>query len=167
MMRLSEMLDRCRADIREIMPWDLVDRMKENPDLLILDVREPKEYEAMHISGSINVPRGVLESACEWDYEDTVPELVLGREKEIVVVCRSGRRSAFAALTMQQLGYCNVVSLRTGLRGWNDYEEPFENGAGDPVETDIADDFFLSKVRPDQRAPGARQSPPADGGRKE
>jgi rhodanese-related sulfurtransferase len=156
MMRLSDLLDRCRADIREIMPWDLVDRIRENPHLFILDVREPKEYEAMHIAGSINVPRGVLESACEWDYEDTVPELVLARDREIVVVCRSGRRSAFAALAMQQLGYGNVASLRTGLRGWNDYEEPFENGKGEPVDADTADDFFLSKVRPDQRAPVGR-----------
>ncbi|HWR00268.1 MAG TPA: rhodanese-like domain-containing protein [Chlorobaculum sp.] len=157
MMRLSELLESCRAEIREIMPWDLVDRMKANPDLLILDVREPKEFEAMHISSSINVPRGVLESACEWDYEDTVPELVMAREREIVVVCRSGRRSAFAARTMQQMGYGKVVSLRTGLRGWNDYEEPFENGAGETVDAGIADDFFLSKVRPDQRTPVLRE----------
>ncbi|NTW52008.1 MAG: rhodanese-like domain-containing protein [Chlorobiaceae bacterium] len=156
MTRLSDLLEKCRADIREIMPWDLAERMTENPELLILDVREPKEFEAMHISGSINVPRGVLESACEWDYEDTVPELVTAREREIVVVCRSGRRSAFAALTMQQLGYANAVSLRTGLRGWNDYDEPFLDGAGQTVDTDMADDFFLSKVRQDQRAPSAR-----------
>ncbi len=153
MMRLSDLLETCRADIREIMPWDLVDRMNANPDVLILDVREPKEFEAMHIPASINVPRGVLESACEWDYEDTVPELVLAREREIVVVCRSGRRSAFAAKTMQQMGYGKVVSLRTGLRGWNDYDEAFQNSAGEKVETETADDFFLSKVRPDQRAP--------------
>jgi rhodanese-related sulfurtransferase len=152
-MRLSDLVGRCRAEIREIMPWDLVDRMKENPELLMLDVREPWEFDAMHIHGSINVPRGVLESACEWDYEDTVPELVRARDKEIVVVCRSGRRSAFAAFTMQQLGYTNVASLKTGLRGWNDYDEPFENGAGQAVDTETADDFFLAKVRPDQRAP--------------
>jgi len=156
MMRLRDLLEQCRADIREIMPWDLVDRMKDNPQLLIIDVREPREFDAMHIQGSVNVPRGVLESACEWDYEDTVPELVMAREREVVVVCRSGRRSAFAAWTMQQLGYTNVASLKTGLRGWNDYEEPFENGAGELVETEIADDFFLSKVRPDQRAPVSR-----------
>ncbi|NTU59213.1 MAG: rhodanese-like domain-containing protein [Chlorobiaceae bacterium] len=155
MMRVNDMVGRCRAEIREIMPWNLVDRMKENPELLILDVREPKEFAAMHIPGSINVPRGVLESACEWDFEDTVPELVLAREREVVVVCRSGRRSAFAAWTMQQLGYASVASLKTGLRGWNDYEEPLQNGAGETVDAEIADDFFLSKVRPEQRAPVA------------
>ena len=153
MLHLSDMVETCRQEIREIMPWVLVERIKANPDLLILDVREPAEFASMHIAGSINVPRGVLESACEWDYEDTVPELVRARPREVVVVCRSGRRSVFAAYVMQQLGYTEVFSLRTGLRGWNDYEEPLENGAGEEVDPDEADRFFLPRVRPDQKAP--------------
>lgn len=157
MMRLSDIVRECLAEIREIMPWHLVDRMQENPGLLLLDVREPEEFAAMHIGGSINVPRGVLESACEWDYEDTVPELVLARDREIVVVCRSGRRSALASRVMQQLGYRNVVSLKTGLRGWNDYEEPLEDGSGRPVDPEAADLFFLSKVRPEQRSPASKR----------
>jgi len=150
------MVRNCLQEVREIMPWNLVERMQENPGLLILDVREPAEFEEMHIAGSINVPRGVLESACEWDYEDTVAELVLSREREVVVVCRSGRRSVLAAFAMQQLGYTNVVSLKSGLRGWNDYEEPLENSVGETVSADVADLFFLAKVRPDQRAPARK-----------
>lgn len=153
MMRVSDLLAKCRAEIREIMPWDLVDRMKENPDLLIVDVREPAEFDAMHIAGSISVPRGVLESACEWDHEDTVPELVSARAREVVVVCRSGRRSAFAVQVMQQLGYTGVVNLKTGLRGWNDYEEQLVGGDGFPVAPDVADRFFVPRLRPDQHAP--------------
>jgi len=155
MSRLNDLLEKTLSEIREIMPWNLVDRMAENPELIILDVREPKEFETLHIEGSIHVPRGVLESACEWDYDDTVPVLVTGRDKEIVVVCRSGRRSAFAAKTMQELGFTNVVSLKTGLRGWNDYEEPLVNSAGETVDEEFADDFFTSKVRPDQLKPKA------------
>ncbi|RXM22291.1 rhodanese-like domain-containing protein, partial [Citrobacter sp. AAK_AS5] len=105
-------------------PWDLEERRAANTALLILDVREPYEFYAMHIPGSINVPRGILESACEWDYEETVPELVTGRDREIVVVCRSGYRSILATHVMQVLGFTNVASLQTGLRGWKDYEQP-------------------------------------------
>ncbi|MEW8146831.1 MAG: rhodanese-like domain-containing protein, partial [Candidatus Thiodiazotropha endolucinida] len=72
------------TDVKEIMPWDLEERMQDNPGLLIVDVREPYEYDAMHIEGSLAVPRGILESACEWDYEETVPELVNARQREIV-----------------------------------------------------------------------------------
>ncbi|ACF45091.1 Rhodanese domain protein [Prosthecochloris aestuarii DSM 271] len=150
MLRYSDMVSNCLERVREIMPWDLVDRMKENPSLMILDVREPGEFEAMHIPGSLNVARGILESACEWDFEETVPDLVRAREREIVVVCRSGRRSVLAVDTMQQMGYADVVSLKTGLRGWNDYDEPFEDGSGVGVSPSVADSFFLSGVRPDQ-----------------
>lgn len=153
MERLGELIGRCLPDVREIMPWDLVDRMKASPGLVILDVREPHEFAAMHIIGSIHVPRGVLEWACEWNMEETVPLLVNAREREIVVVCRSGRRSILAAWTMQQqLGYRDVVSLRSGLRGWNDYEEPLYDLGGNPVTPEDADRFFLPKVRPDQRS---------------
>jgi rhodanese-related sulfurtransferase len=145
----------CLTDIREIMPWDLEERLQENPDLLILDVREPNEFDAMHIAGSINVPRGILESACEWEYEETVPDLVNAREREVVVVCRSGHRSVLAAHSLQVLGYENVVSLQTGLRGWKDYDQPLEDAQGRSVDLDDADVYFTPRVRPDQMRPPA------------
>lgn len=155
MLRYSDLISECRSRVREIMPWDLTQRIAENTGLLILDVREPGEFEAMHIRGSLHVPRGVLEAASEWDFEETVPELVEARDREIVVVCRSGRRSILAADTMQKMGYRDVVSLKTGLRGWNDYEEPLEDGSGSPVPEEEADRFFVPSVSPLQRG-GAR-----------
>ena len=155
MVSYRELVQNCLSDVQEIMPWDLVTRMAENPDLLIVDVREPYEFDALHIKGSINVPRGILESACEWDYEDTVHELVKARNRDIVVVCRSGHRSVLAVHTMQMLGYAKAISLRTGLRGWNDYEEPLWNSAGTLVDTVYADEYFTVKLRPDQKTPKA------------
>jgi rhodanese-related sulfurtransferase len=143
----------CLGDVREIMPWDLEVRLAENPDLLVVDVREPYEYDAMHIEGSIAAPRGILESACEWDYEETIPELVKAREREIVVVCRSGYRSVLAAFSLHLLGFKNVASLKTGLRGWNDYEQPLVTRQGEPVDIDVADDYFTPKLREDQLSP--------------
>jgi rhodanese-related sulfurtransferase len=153
MKNFLELIRGCLTDIREIMPWDLEERLQENPDLMIVDVREPAEFDAMHIQGSINVPRGILESACEWDYEETIPELVQAREREIVVVCRSGYRSVLAAHSMQVLGYQNVVSLQTGLRGWKDYDQPLEDGQGQDVDLDDADVYFTPQIRPDQQRP--------------
>ncbi len=141
------------SDVQEIMPWDLEERLADNPDLLLLDVREPDEFAAMHIAGSINVPRGILESACEWDYEETVPELVQARAREIIVICRSGYRSVLAAYSLNVLGYQTVVSLKTGLRGWKDYEQPLINAAGAAVDLDDADEYFTTKLRPDQQRP--------------
>ena len=153
MLSYSELVRSCLSEVKEIMPWDLVERVKEHPDLLILDVREPYEFDALHIQGSINVPRGILESACEWDYEDTVPQLVKARKREIVVVCRSGKRSALAVHTMQLLGYEHACSLRTGLRGWNDYEEPLWSSDGSKVDEAEADEYFTAKLREDQKSP--------------
>lgn len=153
MLTFNDLIEQSLAHVREIMPWDLAGRMAGNADLLIVDVREPYEFEAMHINGSLCVPRGILESACEWDYDETVPELASARQREIVVVCRSGRRSVMAVAVMQLLGYENVVSLKTGLRGWNDYEEPLVDRDGSVVDVDLADDFFTSRLRPDQRRP--------------
>ena len=135
------------------MPWDLEERLQENPQLLIVDVREPNEYAAMHIEGSMNVPRGILESACEWDYEETEPELVQARGREVVVVCRSGYRSVLAANAMMLLGYEDVVSLSTGLRGWKDYEQPLVDRGGNQVDLDDADVYFTPRLRPDQIRP--------------
>ncbi|NTU54430.1 MAG: rhodanese-like domain-containing protein [Chlorobiaceae bacterium] len=155
MVRFIELIRSCLSDVKEILPWNLVDRLKENPGLLILDVREPNEFDAMHIPGSMNVPRGILESACEWDFEETEPELVNARQREVVVVCRSGHRSILACHSLQVLGYENVVSLKSGLRGWNDYEEPLVNRAGETVDPEFADDYFTAKLRADQIRPKA------------
>ena len=156
MMKYTDLIQDCLSQVRELMPWDLEERLQKNPDLLIVDVREPYEFDAMHIRASINVPRGVLESACEWDYEETIPELVQGRDREVVVVCRSGYRSVLAAFNMQLLGYRDVVSLKTGLRGWNEYEQPLVDRSDAVVDIEGADEYFMPALRPEQLRPAKK-----------
>jgi rhodanese-related sulfurtransferase len=154
-LRYAELLADALARVREIQPWDLSERLaRPAPPLLLLDVREPAEFAAAHIEGSINVPRGVLESACDWDYDDTEPALAGGRERAIVVVCRSGNRSLLAADAMQRMGFGDVVSLKTGVRGWNDFEQPLVDAQGRSVSTDEAEPLLAARVRPEQRRPG-------------
>ena len=149
-MKLDDLVAQALENIEELFPWDLQEFLQQNPDALLLDVREPEEFRAMHIRNSVNVPRGILESACEYDYEDTVPELVEARNKDIVVVCRSGKRSALAADTMRLLGYSRARSLKTGLRGWSDYELELVNNDGKVIHEDEADDYFTPRLRPEQ-----------------
>jgi 3-mercaptopyruvate sulfurtransferase SseA len=82
-----------------------------------------------------------------------VPELAAGREREIVVICRSGNRSILAAHTMKRMGFKNVASLKTGVRGWNDFEQPLIDANGKAVDIDDADEVLASKLRDDQRRP--------------
>ncbi len=88
-------------------------------------------------------------------FDETVPLLAAGRNREIVVICRSGYRSALVADVMRQMGFTRVASLRTGVRGWNDFEQALENAAGNPVDADAADELLAPHLRPEQRKPKA------------
>jgi len=154
MKRFTDLVAETLANITEEFPWDIDDKMNDSDQRpLILDIREPDEFSAMHIQDSLHVPRGILESACEYGYEETVRELVEARDRAVVVACRSGNRSTLAAFTMQLLGYQQVSSMKTGLRGWNDYELPLVDATGHEVPVDVADEFFTTRLRPDQMAP--------------
>jgi rhodanese-related sulfurtransferase len=153
MKRYDELVEDALARVREVTPWDFGRRYQSGDVPLLLDIREPAEFDALRIPGSINVPRGILEQSCEWDYDETVPELVAGREREIVVICRSGKRSVLAADVMQQMGFANVSSLKLGIRGWNDAELPMEDANGNVIDADAGDELLASRVKPEQRKP--------------
>jgi rhodanese-related sulfurtransferase len=139
--------------VDEVLPWDLEEEIEQNPELIVLDIRELNEFELMHIKGSLHVPRGVLEGACVWNYDDTIPALAQSRGQNIVVVCRSGNRSALAALTMQQMGFEQVRSLKLGIKGWNDNDLEMLNNQGDIVDVDQIDEWLNRAVAEDKLKP--------------
>ena len=138
------------TEIDELFPWDLEEHLENHPETLLLDIREPDEFDGAHLKNSIHVPRGILEQACEWDYAETIPELVNARERPVLVICRSGNRSVLAALTMKLLGFKNLMSLKMGVKGCNDSDIALINKAGEVADPDWADEFFNPKVRDDQ-----------------
>lgn len=156
MKRYDDFVADALGRIREITPWDLGKRLRAGEAPRLVDVREATEFAMLHIPGSINVPRGVLEQSCEWDYDETVPDLAGERERETVVICRSGKRSALAADVMRQMGFPNVLSLKLGVRGWNDAELPLVDGDGNALDPDAADERLAPRVRAEQRKPGPK-----------
>jgi sulfur-carrier protein adenylyltransferase/sulfurtransferase len=84
----------------------------------VVDVREQGEWDEGHIPNAVHVPRGHLESRIE----GTLPD----RSRPVVVYCASGNRSAFAAKTLDELGYEKVVSLAGGFTDWKRNGFPFE-----------------------------------------
>ncbi len=78
----------------------------------VLDVREPDEYQEGALAGAIHIPRGHLESQVEGR--------ILDKTTPVVVYCAGGVRSAFAAKTMQELGYETVESMEGGYGRWKD-----------------------------------------------
>ncbi|HAD99285.1 MAG TPA: sulfurtransferase [Gammaproteobacteria bacterium] len=139
--------------VDEVLPWDLEEEIEQNPGLIVLDIRETDEFEMMHIKGSLHVPRGVLEGACVWNYDDTIPALAKSRDQNIIVVCRSGNRSALAALTMQQMGFKQVRSLKLGIKGWNDNDLEMLNNQGDIVDINQIDEWLNRAVPEDKLKP--------------
>lgn len=155
MKHFNDLIAECLPEVEEIFPWDLEEKLQQDEPPILLDVREANEYDALHIPNSLFVPRGLLEAACDWDYDDTVPELAGGRDREIVVICRSGNRSVLAAHTMIKMGFKNVCSLKTGIRGWNDFEQQLIDKDGADVDIDDADEILAVKLREDQKRPAA------------
>ncbi len=98
----------------EINPRQLASRMRANPDLFLLDVREPFEIEICHIDGAWQIPLGVLPLR----YAE-VPQ-----DREVVVHCRSGARSAQAVQFLQSRGYTRVQNLVGGILRWIDEIDP-------------------------------------------
>ena len=139
--------------VDEVMPWDLEEELEQNAQLFLLDIREADEFEMMHIKNSIHVPRGVLEGACCWNYDDTVPALASTRDQDVVVICRSGNRSVLAAQSMQQLGFTRVRSLKLGIKGWNDNDIEMVDGQGNIVDIDAADEWLNTPVPADKLDP--------------
>ena len=149
-MNYTQLLEQTSAQINEIMPWDLADYLAAEPDAMIVDVRETHEYEKLRIKDSITVPRGILESACSWDFNETVPELAAAKQRSVLLLCRSGHRSAFAALSMQVLGFEKVTSLKLGLKGLNDEDYPIYKAGKDKIDADMAEQWLNPPLRREQ-----------------
>ena len=116
-----ELLSQVKDEIDEV---DAVHAREliETGDPLILDVREQDEWDEGHIPGAVHIPRGNLESRIESAAAD--------RARSIVVYCAAGNRSAFAAKTLEELGYEDVVSLAGGFTDWKRNGFPLELATG-------------------------------------
>lgn len=79
---------------------------------LLIDVREADEYSAAHISGAINIPRGLLEFKLSNDAQ------LAERTLKLVLYCKNSGRSALAADALREMGYRNVLSLAGGIEAW-------------------------------------------------
>ena len=110
MASFRELLQQAKAEIREVDTAGGEQLLAEGWTLL--DVREPDEYEQGAIAGSVHIPRGQLESSIE----NRVPD----RSTPLVAMCAGGVRSAFAAVTLEQMGYTDVVSMDGGFNKWKD-----------------------------------------------
>src|ERR1700751_3631656 len=102
MASFRELLKATKSQIREVDTAAAAEAIAR-PGTVVLDVREPEEYNQGAILGALHIERGNLESKIE--------SRVTDRSAPIVIHCASGIRSVFAAKTLQDLGYTDVVSM--------------------------------------------------------
>jgi molybdopterin/thiamine biosynthesis adenylyltransferase/rhodanese-related sulfurtransferase len=105
-----DLLSQTKQQIREVDTAEAA--ASRDAGAVVLDVREPEEYQQGAIPGAIHIARGNLES----NIENRIPD----KQVPVLIHCASGVRSVFAAKTMQELGYTDVVSVKGGFNRWKD-----------------------------------------------
>jgi molybdopterin/thiamine biosynthesis adenylyltransferase/rhodanese-related sulfurtransferase len=121
MTNYRDLLQQVRSEISEIDATHARERI-ESGEPVVVDVREQDEWDEGHIAGAVHIPRGHLESRIE--------RLAPDPSRPVVVYCSAGNRSAFAAKTLTDLGYEDVVSLAGGFTDWKRNGFPVQLQAG-------------------------------------
>jgi sulfur-carrier protein adenylyltransferase/sulfurtransferase len=116
-----ELLQQVRAEIGEV-DATRARELVESGEPVVVDVREQDEWDEGHIPGAVHIPRGHLESRIERAAPDPA--------RPIVIYCSAGNRSAFAAKTLEEMGYEDVVSLAGGFTDWKRNGFPVQLQAG-------------------------------------
>lgn len=106
-----EMFADAKARVTEVSAADTIARRAADASLVLIDVREDREWNLGHAAGAHHMSRGMLENKID----AAVP-----RDAAIVLYCASGNRSALAAESLKQMGYTNVASMAGGFRAWVD-----------------------------------------------
>lgn len=115
------MVDEARATIPEITLEQARERLAQNPNAVLLDVREDTEWAAGHAAEAVHLGKGILER----DIERMFPET--GRE--LIMYCGGGFRSAMTAAAAKKMGYTNVFSLIGGYKAMVQASWPMKTGS--------------------------------------
>jgi molybdopterin/thiamine biosynthesis adenylyltransferase/rhodanese-related sulfurtransferase len=104
----SDLFRQVRAATREVSPAE-AQRLHE-AGAVLLDVREPVEWDAGHLPDAVHIPRA--------DLEERIESVIPDRSRSVVVYCASGVRSAYGSATLGQLGYTDVANMGGGIELW-------------------------------------------------
>ena len=107
-----------KSRIREVTVDDVLKKQSAGDSFELVDVREDHEWQQGRIKGARHLGRGILER----DIEKAIPD----KDREIILYCGGGFRSALAADNLQKMGYRNVASMDGGFRGWKSANGPTE-----------------------------------------
>jgi rhodanese-related sulfurtransferase len=134
---VDDLVKEALAEMKAVTADQLMKKIDEGEMILLLDVREPNEFNAGYIPGAVNMPRGVVEfNIANQNYWDEAMLYMPLKDEEIVLYCKKGKRSILAASALKKLGYSNVTYLKDGWKKWEltfplIYEKNLEHNAHD------------------------------------
>ena len=108
----QDMVSEAKAETEQTNVESVHDAMEAGDDVVVVDVREPDEYEAGHLPGAKPLPRGLL----EYKASEELPD----KDARIVVHCALGGRGSLAAKSLKEMGYTNVANMEGGLNAWRE-----------------------------------------------
>ena len=119
-MGIKEMMQEALASVEAVSAQEVREGLDGGKVDLVIDVREPKEWEGGHLPGAVNVPRGMLELRADPEWPAADPALSGDRDARVIVYCLKapGARSVLAAQTLASMGYSNVAAMRGGFEEW-------------------------------------------------
>ena len=110
-----------KQQIEEIEPFEATQEI-EDGDVVLIDTREPHEFQEAHLERGRLVPPGLL--------ADQIADAAPDKSARTILYCRSGNRSFKAAEQMQELGYENVASMAGGILAWQEQGLPVVSASG-------------------------------------
>ena len=117
-----ELVEKMRHQVSELTVSQLNDKLQQNNNVIVIDIREVSETSLGSIPCASLIPRGVLEMKI--DSEESIKArfstLELLVEQPIYLLCRSGARSILSALSLQQMGFKEVYSIEGGFMAWQE-----------------------------------------------
>ena len=121
----AELVGRVKATIRECSVMEARDCSTTHT--LLIDIREPAEFQRGHIPGAVHLPRGLLEFEIHGLVQRMMSDQVDAPEDQpVVLYCGTGGRSALAAETLATMGYRNVRSMSGGIVAWAQARLPID-----------------------------------------
>lgn len=118
--RFVTLVEDALTRVEQITPGEVKQKMDDDDEFELIDVREPGEWEAAHISRAVYLGKGVIER--------DIHELVRHTDAEMVLYDDDGHRSALAADNLKKMGYRNVKSMKGGFSSWTEGGLPIVKG---------------------------------------
>jgi rhodanese-related sulfurtransferase len=124
----KDMVTEAREQAEVVSPQEAQKRIQENPNVVVVDVREPEDIKSTgKIPGAMNIPLGLLAIRADTELPENYREAKLqDRSTPVITTCGPGGQAALAAKTLKDMGFTDVAIVDGGTRAWKEAGLPTE-----------------------------------------